>query len=134
MAALVDVREQTSRHSYLGLDLAPGITGKNVARNLGYRLSGINATYLTGQKAGEPIEGTLVKANQIIQLNFGVVCPARYEALVTYNPVLTNYANVVTAPIISHGDGPQPLIMTVIAFKQFDLAEVPWFVTLHLVD
>jgi hypothetical protein len=134
MSALVDVREQTARHSYLGLDLAPGITGKNVARNLGYRLSGVNATYLTGQKAGEPIEGTLVKANQIIQLNFGVVNPARYEALVTYNPTLTNYANVVTAPIISHGDGPQPLIMTVIAFKQFDLAEVPWFVTLHLVD
>jgi hypothetical protein len=134
MSALVDVREQTARHSYLGLDLAPGITGKNVARNLGYRLSGVNATYLTGQKAGEPIEGTLVKANQIIQLNFGTVSPARYEALVTYNPVLTNYANVVTAPIISHGDGAQPLIVTLIAFKQFDLAEVPWFVTLHLVD
>ena len=134
MSALVDVREQTARHSYLGLDLAPGVTGKNVARNLGYRLSGINATYLTGQKAGEPIEGTLVKANQIIQLNFGMVSPARYEALVTYNPTLTNYANVVTAPIISHGDGPQPLIMTVMAFKQFDLAEIPWFVTLHLVD
>jgi hypothetical protein len=134
MSALVDVREQTARHSYLGLDLAPGITGKNVARNLGYRLSGVNATYLTGQKAGEPIEGTLVKANQIIQLNFGTVSPARYEALVTYNPVLTNYANVVTAPIISHGDGAQPLVMTLIAFKQFDLADVPWFVTLHLVD
>lgn len=134
MSALVDVREQTARHAYLGLDLAPGITGKNVARNLGYRLSGINATYLTGQKAGEPIEGTLVKANQIVQLNFGTVSPARYEALVTYNPVLTNYTNVVTAPIISHGDGAQPLIVTLIAFKQFDLAEIPWFVTLHLVD
>lgn len=134
MSALVDVREQTARHSYIGLDAAPGITGKNVARNLGYRLSGINATYLTGQKAGEAIEGTVVKANQIIQLNFGTVAPSRYEALVTYNPVLSNYANVVTAPIISHGDGPQPLIMTVIAFRQFDLAEIPWFVTLHLVD
>lgn len=134
MSALVDIREQTSRHAYLGLDLAPGISGKNVSRNLGYRLSGINATYLTGQKAGEPIEGTVVKANQIIQLNFGMVCPSRYEALVTFNPALTSYTNVVTAPIISHGEGPQPLIVTLVAFRQFDLAEIPWFVTLHLVD
>ena len=134
MSALVDVREQTARHAYLGLDPASGITGKNVARNLGYRLSGINATYLTGQKAGEPIEGTVVKANQVIQLNFGTVAPSRYEALVTYNPSLVNYANVVTAPIISHGEGPQPLVLTLIAFRQFDLAEIPWFVTIHLVD
>jgi hypothetical protein len=134
MSALVDVREQTSRHAYLGLDLAPGISGKNVSRNLGYRLSGVNATYLTGQKAGEPIEGTLVKANQIIQLNFGVLSPSRYEAMVTYNPNLSSHASVVTAPIISHGDGPQPLVVTLIAFKQFDLADIPWFVTLHLVD
>lgn len=134
MSALVDVRESTARHAYLGLDLAPGVSGKNVARNLGYRLSGINATYLTGQKAGEPIEGTLVKANQIVQLNFGTIAPTRYEALITYNPILTSVANVVTAPIISHGDGPQPLIMTLIAFRQFDLAEVPWLMTVHLVD
>lgn len=134
MSALVDVREYTARHSYLGLDPAPGITGKNVARNLGYRLSGINATYLTGQKAGEAIEGTVVKANQIVQLNFGTVSPSRYEALITYNPTLASYANVVTAPIMSHGDGPQPLVVTLIAFRQFDLAEVPWFVTLHLLD
>lgn len=134
MSALVDIREHTARHSYLGLDLAPGITGKNVSRNLGYRLSGINATYLTGQKAGEAIEGTVVKANQIVQLNFGTIAPSRYEALVTFNPNLSSYANVVTAPIVSHGDGVQPLIVTLIAFRQFDLAEIPWFVTIHLVD
>lgn len=134
MSALVDVREQTARHAYLGFDPAPGITGKNVARNLGYRLSGVNATHLTGQKAGEALEGTVVKANQVIQLNFGTVSPSRYECLVTFNPQLQASCVVCTAPIISHGDGPQPLIVTLQSFRQFDLAEIGWFVTLHLVD
>ena len=134
MSALVDVREQTARHAYLGLDLAPGIIGKNVARNLGYRLSGINAVYLTGQKAGEPIEGTVVKAGQSVQLQFGSVHPSRYECLVTYHPQLNQACMVSTPPIISHGDGATPLCVTLTAFKQVDLAEFDWFVTLHLVD
>ena len=75
MSALVDVREKTARHTYLGLDLAANVSGKNVARNLGYRLSGINAIYLTGQKAGEEIEGSVVKAGQSVQLRFGSVSP-----------------------------------------------------------
>ena len=134
MSALIDVREQTARHTYLGFDPAPGITGKNVARNLGYRLSGVNATHLTGQKAGEALEGTVVKANQVIQLNFGTVSPSRYECLVTFNPQLQSSCMVCTAPIISHGDGPQPLVVTLHSFRQFDLAEIEWMVTLHLVD
>lgn len=134
MSALVDVREGTARQAYLGLDLAAGITGKNVARNLGYRLSGINAIYLTGQKAGEPIEGTVVKAGQSIQLQFGSVNPSRYECLVTYNPHLSQTCMICTPPIISHGDGAVPLCVTLTAFKQVDLAEFDWFVTLHLVD
>lgn len=134
MSALVDVREQTARHAYLGLDLAQGITGKNVARNLGYRLSGINAIYLTGQKAGEPIEGTVVKAGQSVQLQFGTVSPTRYECLVTYHPQLNQTCMVSTPPIISHGDGAVPLSVTLTAFKQVDLVDFNWFVTLHLVD
>lgn len=134
MSALVDVREQTARHAYLGYDPAPGITGKNVARNLGYRLSGLNGTYLTGQKAGEPIEGTIIKAGQTVQLNFGTVNPSRYECFVTFNPNLQSACMVSTAPVISHGDGPTPLVVTLSAFRQVDLAEIPWFVTLHLVD
>lgn len=134
MSALVDVREQTARHAYLGLDLAQGITGKNVARNLGYRLSGINAIYLTGQKAGEPIEGTVVKAGQSVQLQFGTTSPTRYECLVTYHPQLSQTCMVSTPPIISHGDGAVPLCVTLTAFKQVDLAEFAWFITLHLVD
>lgn len=134
MSALVDVREQTSRHAYLGLDPAPGITGKNVARNLGYRLSGVNGTYLTGQKAGESIEGTVLKAGQTVQLNFGTVAPSRYECLVTFNPQLQSSCMVCSPSIISHGDGPTSLTLTLSVFRQIDLAEVPWFVTLHLVD
>jgi hypothetical protein len=133
MSALIDIREQTARHAYLGFDPAPGITGKNVARNLGYRLSGVNATHLTGQKAGEALEGTVVKANQVIQLNFGTVSPTRYECIVTFNPQLQSSCMVCTAPIISHVDGPQPLIVTLQSFRQFDLAEIDWMVTLHLV-
>jgi len=134
MSALVDIREQTARHNYLGFDPAPGITGKNVARNLGYRLSGVNGTYLTGQKSGEAIEGTVVKAGQTVQLNFGTVAPSRYECLITFNPQLQTSCMVCVPPIISHGDGPVPLAVTLTAFKQIDLAEFPWFVTLHLVD
>jgi hypothetical protein len=134
MSALVDIREQTARHNYLGLDLAPSITGKNVSRNLGYRLSGINAVYLTGQKAGEAVEGTVIKAGQAIALQFGSVSPARYECLVTYHPQLSQTCMVSTPPIISHGDGPVPLTLVLNAFKQVDLAEFDWFVTLHLVD
>lgn len=134
MSALIDIRIQTARHTYLGLDLAAGITGKNVARNLGYRLSGINAIYLTGQKVGEPIEGTIVKAGQSVQLQFGSVSPQRYECLVTYHPQLNQTCMVCTPPIISHGDEATPLCLTLTAFKQLDLAEFDWFVTLHLVD
>lgn len=134
MSALVDVREKTARHAYLGLDLAPNVSGKNVARNLGYRLSGLNAIYLTGQKAGEEIEGSVVKAGQSVQLRFGSVSQTRYECLVTYHPQLSQTCVVSTPSVISHGDGAVPLCVTVTAFKQIDLAEFDWFVTLYLLD
>ena len=134
MSALVDVREKTARHTYLGLDLAANVSGKNVARNLGYRLSGINAIYLTGQKAGEELEGSVVKAGQSVQLRFGSVSPSRYECLVTYHPQLSQTCMVSTPSVISHGDGAVPLCVTLTAFKQIDLAEFDWFVTLYLVD
>lgn len=69
----------------------------------------------------------------IVELDFGVLRPQRYEAMLSYSPAL--YAlGMVSAPSMVPSNLASPLKVTIQLFEQFSLPEGDALVTIFLVD
>lgn len=69
----------------------------------------------------------------IVELDFGVLRPQRYEAMLSYSPAL--YAlGMVSAPSLVPSNMATPLKVTIQLFEQLSLPEGDALVTIFLVD
>jgi hypothetical protein len=96
----------------------------------------VDAGELIGLKDGEPIEGTVINANQTVLIKPNVPLTAsKYHALVSYNPQLSLHGAIVSpvSPIVRPGEEDMIGLM-IRASKKLDLADIGHVFELYQID
>lgn len=132
MSSLVKLNLSSRQTNYLKLDCPPWVGIRNTKTALGLELSGGKAIYLGGEKAGEDA-GDVIKANQRVEIQLGVLKPAKYHVLIEANPAL-HRVGVVTHPRMVEPGDKLELSLFIRAEKQVDLTELDWLIRLYMLD
>jgi hypothetical protein len=134
MGALVKLSAASRMKNYLNLATEPGISYRTTKTNMGVELFGNPpVTVVGGEKDGQALDGTSIRANQKVFIALGELCPQKYQVLVEVNPLLAAYGTAQCASIVEPGDNLE-LGIYLKADRQLDLPEGLWFVRLYLID
>jgi len=131
-SALLKLGMKTRVANYLRL--LPVVAHSIEKNGLGIRLPIKSVKIASGAKKGEALEGTLVKANQIVEISAGAtVSPVRYQAIITLNPKLVAEGLRGSTFFVEPGD------LLELTFKMkpdtdFDLADVSWLCRIYMID
>jgi hypothetical protein len=125
----------------LRIEASPGVTTRPTASNLGvvFSLDVPNGVFIVGgEKDGEQLETSIVKASQKVCLRLGSIKPTRYHGVVESNPALAAWGVVQHARLVEPGEL-QALDIFFRADRQTDLASIlsasgGWVVRTYLLD
>lgn len=133
MGALVKTVPESRQLSYFRFELEDGCEVSSTPNKMGVHLKNPKAVYAIGKQRGEALESSVVMANQTVELNFGKCSPRQYEVLLSVNPKLCANAQVSAPSMLPVGEENE-LKIIVSAFKQIDLKDFPYIMTLSLID
>lgn len=131
-SALLKLGMRTRVQNYLRL--LPVIEHKIEKNGLGIRIPIKSVKIASGKDKGNQVEGTTLKANQLVELSAGAtVSPVRYQAIVTINPKL------VAEGLRGSTFFVEPSDVLDLTFKMkpdtdFDLADITWLCRIYMID
>jgi hypothetical protein len=134
MSALIKLSLTSRQANYLHLDAVEGVAPRATASTLGIELVGTpQVIQMGGEKDGQVIEGTVVKANQRVRIRLGSISPHKFNTLVVFTPALMQYGTAQGPSFLEPGDK-EELVIYFRADRQVDLAEFPWLVRIYMID
>jgi hypothetical protein len=133
LSALIKLNMPSRWSNYLRVQPAAEVLMRNTSTGLAVELAGGVLTYAAGEKAGEEVEGTQVKANQKVFLPLGSMKPAKFHALLEVNPKFYLEGTVGFPRIVEPGQEID-LVLSFRADKAVDFADIPWIARIYLID
>lgn len=134
MSAFVKLSINSRQTNYLRLNLGADVQVRPTSTTMGIEFTGSpGITILGGDKHGDALEGTIVKANQKVCISYGQMAPYKFHAKVVANSELAAYGTVQAADIIEPGDEVD-IAIYFRAERQVDLATMKWLVRAYLID
>ena len=131
MSALIKHSNRTL--TYLGAKLHPSVETRPT-RGQGTLLKGGVLSYLTGKQQGQELDTDEGITKSTLKLSFGVVCPKRYEFLLSVHPKILEAAMVSSVGIYPVTMEESELFVVLRPFKSLDLQSLPWQICLHVID
>lgn len=133
MSSLLKLNMPSRWTNYLRVQPAEGVNMRNVPSGLAVELHTRHAVLASGDKAGDSVEGTVIKPNQKVYLPLGVINPAKYHALLEVNPKFYLDGNVGVPRILEPNEEIE-LVVSFRADKTVDLEDMSWTVRIYMLD
>ena len=96
-------------------------------------LSGARVLAASGEKAGQEVEGGIVKANQRVYIPMGILHPQRYTAFVDVHPELLAMGDVSCIRMAEPRED-TPFVLRLKANAECNPRGLPWLVRIYLLD